>query len=75
VKDESGDLLTDSLIILNRWKNSFSQLPNVHNDCDVGHIKVYTAEPLVPDPSQPEVEITIAKLKKYKSPASDQILA
>jgi hypothetical protein len=30
VKDENGDLLADSHIILNRWKNYFSQLLNVH---------------------------------------------
>jgi hypothetical protein len=34
---------------------------------------VYTAEPLVPGPSRLEVEIAIAKLKKYKSPGSDEI--
>jgi hypothetical protein len=33
------------------------------------------AEPLVPCPSRLEVEIVIAKLKKYKSPGSGQILA
>jgi hypothetical protein len=33
------------------------------------------AEPLVPGPSRLEVEIVIAKLKKYKSPGSDEILA
>jgi hypothetical protein len=33
------------------------------------------AEPLVPGPSCLEVEIAIAKLKKYKLPGSDQILA
>jgi hypothetical protein len=33
------------------------------------------AEPLVPGPSRLEVEIVIAKLKKYKSPGSHQILA
>jgi hypothetical protein len=33
------------------------------------------AEPLVPGPSRLEVEITIAKLKKCKSPGSDQIPA
>jgi hypothetical protein len=33
------------------------------------------AEPLVPGPSRLEVKIAIAKLKKYKSPGSDQILA
>jgi hypothetical protein len=43
--------------------------------CDVRQIEVHTAEPLVPGPSCLEVEIAIAKLKKYKSPGSDQILA
>jgi hypothetical protein len=33
------------------------------------------AEPLVPDPSPFEVEIAIEKLKRYKSPGSDQIPA
>jgi hypothetical protein len=31
------------------------------------------AEPLVPGPSHLEADIAIAKLKKYKSPDSDQI--
>jgi hypothetical protein len=31
VKDENGDLLADSHNILNRWKNFFSQLCNVHS--------------------------------------------
>jgi hypothetical protein len=31
VKDENEDLLADSHNILNRWKNYFSQLLNVHN--------------------------------------------
>jgi hypothetical protein len=59
----------------NIWKNYFSQLLNVHNINDVRQIEVHTAEPLVPGPSCLEVEIAIAKLKTYKSPGSDQILA
>jgi hypothetical protein len=51
VKDENGDLLADSDNILNRWKNYFSQLMNVHNVSDVSQIKVHTAEPLVSGPS------------------------
>jgi hypothetical protein len=47
----------------------------VHNVSDVRQKEVYTAEPLVPGPSSLEVEIAITKLKKYKSPGSDQILA
>jgi hypothetical protein len=46
----------------------------VHNVSDVRQIEVHMAEPLVPGPSH-EVEIAIAKLKKYKSLGGDQILA
>jgi hypothetical protein len=38
-------------------------------------IEMHTAEPLVPDPSPFEVEIAIAKLKRFKSPGSYQIQA
>jgi hypothetical protein len=55
--------------------NYLSHLLNVHNVSDVRQIEVHKAEPLVPGPSHLEVEIAIAKLKKYKSPGSDQILA
>jgi hypothetical protein len=75
MKDESGDLLADSHNILNRWKNYFSQLLNVHNVSDVRQIEVHMAEPLVPGPNRLEVEIAIAKLKRYKSLGSDEILA
>jgi hypothetical protein len=74
VKDKNGDLLADSHNILNRWKNCFSQLVNVHNVSDVRRIKVHKVETLVPGPSHLEVEIATAKLKKYKSPGSHQIL-
>jgi hypothetical protein len=75
VKDENGDLLADSNTILNRSKSYFSQLLNVHDVNDVRQIEIHTAEPLVPGPSHFEVEISIAKLKKYKSPGRDQIPA
>jgi hypothetical protein len=47
----------------------------VHNASDVRQIEVHAAEPLVPGTSCFEVEIAIAKLEKYKSPGSDEILA
>jgi hypothetical protein len=47
----------------------------VHNISDVKQIEVHTAEPLVPGSSRLKMEIAIAKLKKYKSPGSDQIPA
>jgi hypothetical protein len=49
------------------------QLLNVNNVIDVRQIEVHTAESLVPGPSCLEVEISTAKLKKYKSPGHDQI--
>jgi hypothetical protein len=47
----------------------------VHNVSNVRQREVCTAEPLVSASSCLEFEIAIAKLKKYKSPGSDQILA
>jgi hypothetical protein len=44
----------------------------VHNVSDDRQIEIHTAEPLVPGTSCLDVEIAIAKLKKYKSPFSDQ---
>jgi hypothetical protein len=73
VKDENGDLLADSHNILNSWKSYFPQLLNVYNVRDVRQIEVHTAEPLLPGPSQLEVKIVIAKLKKYKSPDSEEL--
>jgi hypothetical protein len=47
----------------------------VYNVSEVRQIEVHAAEPLVPGPSRLEVEVAVAKLKKYKSPGSDQIPA
>jgi hypothetical protein len=56
MEDQNHVLLAD---ILNRWKNYFSQLLNLHNVSDVRQIEVHTAEPLVPGPNRLEVEIDI----------------
>ncbi|KAJ4426239.1 hypothetical protein ANN_27051 [Periplaneta americana] len=52
IKDENGDLLADSPSILNRWKNYFAQLLNVHrpNRNDRDEIEIQTAEPFIPNP-------------------------
>ncbi|PNF17273.1 hypothetical protein B7P43_G05232 [Cryptotermes secundus] len=71
VKDENDDLLADSNNIMNMWRNYFSQLLNVCRVSEVRQIEIHIAEPLVPDNSDFEVEIAIAKLKTYKSPGSD----
>jgi hypothetical protein len=47
----------------------------LNNASDVRRIEVHITEQLVPGPSRLEVEIAIAKLKKYKSSGSDQIPA
>ena len=75
VKDEKGDLLADSHSIVARWRSYFSQLFNVHGVKDVRQAEIYTAEPLVPEPSVAEVELAIDKLKSHKSPGIDQISA
>jgi hypothetical protein len=48
---------------------------NVHGVSVVRQIEVHTAKTFVPDPSPFEVEIAIAKLKKYKLLGTNQILA
>jgi hypothetical protein len=60
VKDENGDLLADLHSILNRWKNYFCQLLNVHGIKDVRQTEIHASEPLVPEPSFFEAEIAIA---------------
>jgi hypothetical protein len=75
LNDENTELFADSHIILNIWKNYFYQLLNVHRVSDVRQIEIHTAELLVADSSPSEVEIAIAKLKRYKSPGTDQIPA
>ena len=63
IMDENGDLVAESPGIVARWRKYFSQLFNVHGVKNVGQGEIHTAEPLVPDPSAPEVELAIDKLK------------
>jgi hypothetical protein len=60
---------------LNRWKKYFYQLLNTQGAGGVRQTEMHTAEPFVPEPSASEVEAAIGKLKRYKSPGVDQILA
>jgi hypothetical protein len=75
IKDENGDLLADPQNVLNRWKNFFNEMLNVHEIHDVRQMDIHTAEPLVPEPSLVEVEIAIGKLNSYKSPGTHNIPA
>ena len=75
VEVENGDLVTDSNTILARGTNHFSQLLKVYGVNHVRQTEIYTAEPLVPQPSAFEIKIAIEKLKRHKSPGIDQIPA
>jgi hypothetical protein len=75
IKDENGNLLADRQNVLNRWKNFFNQMLNVHGVYDVRQMDIHTVESLVPEPSLVKVEIATGKLKSYKSPGTDQTLA
>jgi len=57
------------------WRKHFSQLLNIHGVNYVRQTEIHTAEPLVPEPSAFEVEMTIEKLKRHKSPGTYQIPA
>jgi hypothetical protein len=75
VKDERGDLLADPHKILNRWKNYFCQLLNVHGVGSGRQTERHTAEPFVPEPRAAEVEVAVGNLKRYKSAGVVQIPA
>jgi len=66
-------LVTDCHSILDRWRNHFSQLFNVHGVKDVRQTELLTAQPLLPKLSA--FELAIEKLKSHKSPGIDQIPA
>jgi hypothetical protein len=73
--DMYGELLQDSLNILNTWNNYFCQLLNVHGVNDVRQTEIYTAQLLVLEPSSFDIEIALHKLKRSKLTDTDQILA
>jgi hypothetical protein len=72
-KDENGDLITNSGNILSRLRNHFSQLLNVFGVNDVRQTEIHTSEPLVPEPSAFEIEMSIEEVKRHKSPETAQI--
>jgi hypothetical protein len=52
-------LLPDSHNILNKWKNYFSQLLNIHRVSEVRQMEINANESLVPDSSFSGVEIAV----------------
>jgi hypothetical protein len=75
VEVERGNLLVDPHKILNRWKNYFCQLLNVHGVGGVWQTEMHTAKLFVPESSASEVEFAVGNLKSYKSPSVEQFPA
>jgi hypothetical protein len=72
IKDEKGDLVTDSHSNMARWRNHISQLLNVCGVNDVRHTEIQEVEPLVHYPSVFEVGLAIEKLKSRISPRTEK---
>jgi hypothetical protein len=49
--------------ILGRWRDHFSQLLNIYRVNYVRHTEIWTAEPLVPNATACEFEVTFEELK------------
>jgi hypothetical protein len=64
---------TDSHRIFAKWKNHFSQIFILYGFSEVRQTKIHTLEPLLPEPSAFEFEMATEKLKRIKSPGTDQI--
>jgi hypothetical protein len=75
MKGDKGYLFADYHSILARRRRYFSQLLNIHEFSDVRQREIHTAEPLVPEPSASEFELSIEKIKSLKSPGFNQIPA
>jgi hypothetical protein len=56
VREEKGNLATDSHSILATWRSHFSQPFNVSGVNDVRQTEIHTAEPIVPETCAIEVE-------------------
>jgi hypothetical protein len=68
-KDKNGDLLAAFHTILNRWKNYFSELLNVHRVSDVGQMDIHTTYMSI-------VTLRLKlQFKRHKSRGTDQTLA
>jgi hypothetical protein len=71
VQNANGNLLTDSQIFLDRWKNYFSGLLNVHGFSNVSQIEIHAAGTSVSEPTSIEAETAIQMLKRHKSRCID----
>jgi hypothetical protein len=75
IKDENGNLLADPHSVLDKWKNFFKQVLNVHGVDSIRQMDIHMAEPLESELSLVKVETATEKLKRYKSLGTDLIQA
>jgi hypothetical protein len=68
VINKRGDSVTEPHGIVDRWKNYFSHILNVHEGTEVKQTEIQVAEPLVPEPGAFEAEMAIENLKGLISP-------
>jgi exonuclease III len=76
VKDRSGKLITGDQEISARWREYFNELYNDPNPVDVNAVQAGLGNlDAEPDITQNEVESSLKRLKKDKSPGVDNITA
>jgi len=75
-KSKNGDIITEKGYILNRWKDHFHELLN-STEQDKGPSIMQDHKDTNEEDSTPrvEVEMTVQKLKNYKTPRTDNIPA
>jgi hypothetical protein len=59
IKDENGNMLAHSQSVLNRWKDPFNQVLNIHGVYDVRQKDIHTAEPSIPEPSLSKTKLLL----------------
>jgi hypothetical protein len=70
IGNETGALLDKSHNLLNRWRNIFCQLLNVHRHNNISQTEIHRAEPLVLVFS---IAIVTERLKRFKLTGIDRI--
>jgi hypothetical protein len=63
IKHQNVNPLAKSQNVLNRWKDFFNQVLNIHGVYDVRQMDIHTTEPLVPGPSLVDLKLLLESLK------------
>ena len=66
-------MLADYYGILKRWKKPICLLLNVHRSKDATQTDSHTSEPLVPQPTDPQIETATEISENIRAPGIGQI--